>query len=158
MILLKSPTDSLFDSNAEVLVNPVNCMGVGGKGLALEFKRLFPYEQAHYERYCSLRTHTGERWFRPGKIAYWGRPDDRGEVYTKPLIVFASTKDRWRDPSKLEWIQPILTDLKEMCGTFTIALPALGCGLGGLKWEMVRPLIEGAFSDYTGTAYVYPPQ
>ena len=128
----------IFDSGAEALVNPVNCVGVMGAGLALGFKRRWPAYFAHYVAACR----SGE--LRPGRIhEYWTNSEE------KPNVIFSlPTKMDWQLPSRLEDVDAGLAALvrrvniaNEMFGISSIAVPALGCGLGGLDWAEVEPLM-----------------
>ena len=128
----------LFDVAADALVNPVNCKGVMGKGIALEVKRRYPASYRAYQAAC--------RWghLRPGMLLYVA-----GQAHERNIIHFA-TKDHWTRPSKLEWIRAGLDDLKRhyaAWGLTSVAMPQLGCGLGGLDWNDVQPLIVAAFQD-----------
>ena len=119
---------SIFDSRAQVLVCPVNCVGVMGKGLALEFKRRFPIASKWHIKECK-----GGRIL-PGSVT----ANRRG-------LLFAATKDDWRNPSKIEWVNACLVRLviRANYKDFqSIALPQLGCGCGGLDWADVEPLVE----------------
>ena len=123
----------MLDCQADYLVNPVNCAGVMGKGLALQFAQRFPEILPRYRTACEKRT------LRPGtvQIAY--------ARWSATKIVNFPTKDDWRAPSRLEWISAGLDTLAHELGPNnprSIAFPPLGCGLGGLDWDQVRPLIE----------------
>lgn len=125
---------SIFDSTADVLVCPVNCVGVMGKGLALEFKRRFPSAANQYMRDCK------ETWPMPGDV--WWHCED-------PAIATAATKNDWRNTSQIEWIDRCLENVAVLLAPrFTsIALPQLGCGCGGLDWADVWPLYEKHLGD-----------
>ena len=133
-VMISFLTGDIFQSNAQAIVNPVNTVGVMGKGLALAFKKKFPsnyleYKQA-YER-DELKT---------GKMLV----HLTGQLITQIIINFP-TKKHWRDPSKLVYIETGLDDLVTVINDHkikSIAIPALGCGLGGLQWESVRSEIE----------------
>lgn len=120
---------SIFDSTADVLVCPVNCVGVMGKGLALEFKRRFPSMFAQYASDCRIG------WPMPGDVWWHGE---------SPVIATAATKRDWRNPSQIHWIDRCLDCLSGMtAGRWaSIAIPQLGCGCGGLDWNEVWPLYE----------------
>lgn len=141
-------TGNLFDSAAEALVNPVNCKGIAGAGLALEFRNRFPENFTLYERAC-----------RRGLVRV-------GEVFAVAIvggetILNFPTKDDWRKPSRLSWIVAGLTDLRNKIinsGARSVAVPALGCGLGGLSWGEVFPEIERALADLPAEIFVYPPR
>jgi O-acetyl-ADP-ribose deacetylase (regulator of RNase III) len=144
---------SLLDSGAEALVNPVNCEGIMGKGVALEFKTRFSHTGMlrHYQTLCS----TGLLML--GEI---GSFQLSGVVHT-PLIVFFPTKDRWRDKSQLSWIAEGLKSLRELIeeeGIKSIAMPALGCGNGGLKWPDVKTAIEVTLGTLDCHVIVYEPK
>lgn len=128
----------ILDSDCEVLVDAVNCVGVAGKGVALAFKRRFPRLHSHYLSICEYGL------IQPG-IPKWHLNMDSS---SPTWIVLFPTKNHWRDPSKLEWIDKGLRRLAEdlleegELGISSIALPALGCGAGGLDWEReVKPLM-----------------
>lgn len=130
---------NLLDSTAEALVNPVNCVGVMGKGLALEFKLKFPDNFIEYQRVCQQRALS------PGSL-FFTRPVHP----TTRLIVNFPTKRHWREPSRLEDIQSGLQALRVEIieqDIRSIAIPMLGCGLGGLKWDTVRPMIVDTMKD-----------
>lgn len=123
---------NIFESNAHVLVNTVNTVGVMGKGLAKEFKRLYPNMFDSYQKYCeSGHLSTGKlQLFRT----------------TNKWVLNFPTKQNWRDSSKLEYIESGLqkfVDSYEKQGVKSISFPMLGCGNGGLDWELqVKPLME----------------
>lgn len=142
----------VFASGAEALVNPVNCVGVAGKGLALEFRRRFPGNFLAYVRSCR------DGWLQPGRVLT--SPAAPG---SRPPYVFNfPTKIHWRDGSALSIIESGIPALVAETARFragSIAIPALGCGEGGLRWEDVRPLLEAAFSDAPGVrALLHPPR
>ncbi len=130
----------MFTCGADAMVVPVNCVGVPGKGLALDAARRWPGWARNYRRAC----HAG---MRPGTVEGW-----RGAVLVgEPLwIVSFATKDPWRDPSRLEWVEEGLDNLRRWAwerGVSRLAVPALGCGLGGLAWSDVRPLMESMLAQ-----------
>jgi O-acetyl-ADP-ribose deacetylase (regulator of RNase III) len=141
--MIRSATGNLLDADAEALVNTVNCVGVMGKGLALQFKRAFPDNYAAYERACR------EGSVQPGRLFVFelGRPTNPRSIINFP------TKRHWRDGSRLEDIEAGLRALAahiRQRGIRSVAVPALGCGLGGLAWSAVRPLIERALGALDG--------
>lgn len=150
MIIMHEPGESIFDSGADLLVNPVNCEGVSGKGLALEFKKRFPDGDIQYRLWCEYRC------MQPGMAPIWMKTRRFG-------IAYFSTKDSWRSKSRLSWIADGLDSLRG--GVFvraadspmSLAIPALGCGLGQLRWDDVLPLIKSRFDNYDGTVHIYPP-
>lgn len=147
--MIVSAVGNIFNAPAEVLVNPVNCVGVMGRGLAFQFKKKFP---GNFDMY-SVACKRGE--LTPGKVY---TVQERGK-----FIVNFPTKDHWKDPSRLEWIETGLDSLiDEICNLElkTVAIPALGCGLGGLDWyEEVRSLIISKFEEYPEIkVYLYEPE
>lgn len=129
---------NILDDDAEALVNPVNCVGVMGAGLARQFKERFP---DNYARYLGM---TCPRGLSPGRVYLVDRHDHGAPRW----IANFPTKNHWRDPSRIEWVADGLVDLaRQVRGRIrSIALPMLGCGLGGLNFADVRPLIERAFA------------
>jgi O-acetyl-ADP-ribose deacetylase (regulator of RNase III) len=130
---------NLIRADAEVLVNTVNCIGYMGKGIALQFKKAFPDNCIAYERACR----AGE--LKPGKMFVFST---RSLVNPKYIINFPTKRD-WRAVSRIEDIQigliSLVNEIRKL-EVSTMALPPLGCGLGGLNWNDVRPLIERAFA------------
>lgn len=125
--------DDIFNSKAEALVDAVNCVGVKGAGLALQFKQNFPESFAEYRNYCQSGN------MQPGSVLISSEKDK--------LIVHFPTKQEWKDGSQIDWIKSGLDDLTTQVndrGISSIAIPKLGCGLGGLDWAEVRPLIVAA--------------
>ena len=129
---------NLLDADAQALVNPVNCVGVMGKGLALQFKQAFPANYAAYRAAC------GRGEVQPGRMFVTETGAQTGPQF---LINFPTKRD-WRSASRLDDIETGLTALVaevEARDIRSLALPALGCGLGGLDWEAVGPQIVNAF-------------
>jgi O-acetyl-ADP-ribose deacetylase (regulator of RNase III) len=125
---------NLLTSGAQALVNPVNCIGVMGKGLALQFKRAYPGLFQSYTAACR----RGE--LVPGRM-FTTRSDGPG-----PWIINFPTKRDWRDPSRLADVQAGLADLARVITELdlpSIAVPPLGAGLGGLDWHHVHQAIVG---------------
>jgi O-acetyl-ADP-ribose deacetylase (regulator of RNase III) len=145
------PNMSIFDHPSSVaLVNPVNCKGVMGAGLAKEFKRRWPAMFEHYKSVCVCSL-----GFRPGQLLIYYP----GDKVRGPNIICFPTKDHWREPSKLEYIkvglEALAEDLSRTATIDTIALPKLGCGLGGLAWEDVRSLMIEYLEPLEATCYVH---
>ena len=131
--------DLLKQDNVDAIVNTVNCVGVMGKGIALQFKNKWPDNFAQYQAACK----AGE--VRPGKMHVY----DAGAYAQPHFIINFPTKDHWRGNSKLAFIQDGLQDLiaqVQALGIRSIAIPPLGCGNGGLDWADVKPMIEAAFA------------
>lgn len=128
----------MFDEPSEAIVNTVNCVGVMGKGVALEFKRRWPENFRAYKRVCDAgRLETGKMFvFQAGDLL------DAGG---RKILINFPTKKHWRAKSKLEYVETGLDDLVsqvQRLGIKSLVLPPLGCGNGGLEWGEVRPLIE----------------
>lgn len=124
----------LLSADAEALVNTVNCVGVMGKGIALQFKKAFPDNFKDYSRACERKE------VRPGEMFVTERLDDNPKY-----IINFPTKRHWRARSRLSDVASGLTALADQIRRreiHSIAMPALGCGHGGLEWEEVRSLIE----------------
>jgi O-acetyl-ADP-ribose deacetylase (regulator of RNase III) len=128
---------NLLTADAEALVNTVNCVGVMGKGIALQFKQAFPDNFRSYAAACK----RGE--VRPGQMFVF----TTGAASNPRFIINFPTKRHFRDPSRIEDIECGLTALVRelhVHGIRSIAIPPLGCGNGGLVWNDVRPRIEHA--------------
>jgi O-acetyl-ADP-ribose deacetylase (regulator of RNase III) len=141
--MIKFITGNLLHTEAEVLVNTVNTVGVMGKGIALMFKEVFPDNFKAYSKACE----EGE--VQVGKIHVF----DRGGFLNPRYIVNFPTKKHWRHPSKIEWIRDGLVDLKRFIienGVRSVALPPLGAGNGKLEWGEVRPVIVEQLGDIDG--------
>ncbi len=139
---IKFEYGDMFVSRAEALVNTVNCVGVMGKGVALEFKKRWPENFKYYKRHCDDRS------LRPGKVLIYDRGGMFADSSARYLVNFP-TKDHWRSKSKIEYIESGLDSLVGEINRLsieTIALPPLGCGNGGLDWDEVRPLIVNKLS------------
>lgn len=131
--------DLLRQDDVDAIVNTVNCVGVMGKGIALQFKNKWPANYSAYEAACKARQ------VRPGAMFVF----DSGGLIKPNFIINFPTKDHWRGKSRVEFIRDGLVDLVaqiKRLGIRSIAIPPLGCGNGGLEWDEVRPLIEQAFA------------
>ncbi|APR84569.1 ADP-ribose 1-phosphate phophatase related protein [Minicystis rosea] len=138
---------NLLDADVEALVNTVNCVGVMGKGLALQFKQAYPENFRVYERACR----AGE--VAPGRML----TVPTGRLTGPKLIVNFPTKRHWRGASRMEDIESGLVALVDEVRRLhirSIAMPPLGCGNGGLDWADVRPRIERALAALEGVRVV----
>lgn len=130
MANIKELNSSIFDSTCQTLVNTVNCVGVMGRGLALEFKRRFP------DMYLFYRSQCERRLLRPGKLFLYKE--------SKPWILNFPTKDHWKYPSKISYIELGLSKFAETyykLGITSIAFPELGTSSGKLEWKEVRSVM-----------------
>ena len=138
--MIEVATGNLLKADVEALVNTVNCVGFMGKGIALQFKQAFPENNTAYVRACE----HGE--IEPGRMFIFETLLMIGPKY----IINFPTKRHWRGKSRIEEIETGLKALVEdvrRLGIKSIAVPPLGCGLGGLNWQEVRPLIQQAFAE-----------
>ena len=121
---------NIFQSSCQTLVNTVNCVGVMEKGIALEFKNRFPEMYDEYARYCA------DKRIHPGVLHLWKK--------SEPWILNFPTKNNWKHPSKLEYIEQ---GMAKFCATYaikgitSIAFPELGTRLGGLQWIAVKEVM-----------------
>ena len=142
---------NMMTSSAEALVNTVNTVGVMGKGIALQFKEEFPKNFLTYKIACS----SGE--LTPGKLLITKELNSSGE---EKIIINFPTKLHWRNPSKYEYITEGLKELVKAISKHnikSIAIPPLGCGNGGLDWNIVKGMIEEGLKDVECEIYIYEP-
>jgi O-acetyl-ADP-ribose deacetylase (regulator of RNase III) len=145
--MLEFKQGNLLEEKPEALVNTVNCVGVMGKGIALQFKQAYPENFRQYEKAC-----------RAGKV----QPGLMFTVPTESLfnpkyIINFPTKLHWKNKSKIEDIKSglvaLVAEIKRL-GITSIAVPPLGCGNGGLNWLEVKPLIESAFAQLSNVQVI----
>lgn len=132
----------ILQADAEALVNTVNCVGVMGRGIALQFKKRFPENFKRYKAACDNKE------LQPGKMFII----DLNRLYNPRYVVNFPTKRHWKGKSRMEDIEAGLQTLVEEVrkrDIHSIAIPPLGCGLGGLRWADVRAKIKEAFKDLT---------
>jgi len=145
--MVKVLIGDLFESQAQTLVNTVNCVGVMGKGVALEFKKRFPANFEDYARRCERKE------VRLGEPYLFRDPSGR-------LIVNFPTKDHWRSPARVKDIERGLDYFARhfaQWGVKSVAMPPLGCGNGGLEWSEVGPLIYQKLHHLPIDIEVYAP-
>ena len=143
-------TGDMFEEATEAIVNTVNCVGVMGKGVALEFKRRWPENFRAYKRLCDARD------LAPGQVFVFENKDILTPDRHRYLVNFP-TKQHWRTQSRMEYIDSGLDDLVHWIrerGVKSVALPPLGCGNGGLDWSEVRPLIEQKLAPLADVRFV----
>src|SRR5271154_1228302 len=137
----------ILESNAEALVNTVNCVGVMGRGLALQFKEAFPDNFKAYAVACKREE------LQPGEMFFF----ERHQLRNPKFIINFPTKRHWREQSRMGDIEAGLQSLvKEIRSRQirSIAIPPLGSGLGGLDWRQVRPRIEEALAPLQDVSVV----
>lgn len=137
--------ENIFKSKSTALVNTVNCVGVMGAGIAKEFKLRFPEMFKDYVKKCNVNK------IRIGKL-------DIYKINDRKIIINFPTKDHWKYPSKLEYIEKGLIDFVKNYKSWniiSIAFPQLGCGKGGLKWNDVKYLMKEYLIDLDINIEVY---
>lgn len=143
---------NLLEADAEALINTVNCVGIMGKGIALQFKQAYPHNFKEYEKACR----AGE--VKPGSMF----TVQIASLTNPKYIINFPTKRHWKGRSKIEDIESGLSDLIEQIKQLdikSIAIPPLGCGNGGLDWGDVRQRIEQAFEQLPDVhALIYGPE
>lgn len=149
--MIRYTQGNLLEADVEALVNTVNTVGVMGKGIALMFKERFPKNMTAYARACKAKEVV------TGKVFI----TETDELMGPKWVVNFPTKRHWRHPSKLEWIEEGLEDLKSFIRdkhVQSIAIPPLGSGNGGLDWEVVKRAIAARLGDLTDVdILVYEP-
>ena len=138
--MIRFETGDIIAADVAALVNPVNCVGAMGRGLALQFKRAFPENFRAYAAACA----RGE--VRPGRMFLF----ETGTLANPRYIINFPTKRHWRAKSRMEDIEAgldALADLIRERDIASVAVPPLGSGLGGLDWGSVRQRIEEALGS-----------
>ncbi|WP_211665446.1 macro domain-containing protein [Leucothrix arctica] len=145
-------TGNILHDQADAIINTVNTVGVMGKGLALQFKKAFPDNFKVYKKACD------DQVLETGSVLVVSL-----NSVSAPFYIFNfPTKAHWRGNSKLEYIEQGLDSLKaevSRLGLKSVAIPALGSGLGGLDWLQVDKLIQQSLAELPEIEWrVYPPQ
>jgi len=149
--MIELTSGDILKDEAEAIVNTVNCVGVMGRGIALQFKNAWPENFKAYAAACARKE------VQPGRMCIF----ETGQLTTPRYIVNFPTKRHWRGNSRIEDIElglaALASDIKTR-GIRSIAIPPLGSGLGGLNWEDVRPLIERHLAPLADvTVRIYEP-
>ncbi len=140
--MIKLMSGDIFRSDCKILVNTVNCKGAMGKGLALQFKEQYPYMYLAYRSVCGGYLKNG------GDIWLWRNPDTQTTIddEVKHDVLCFATKEDWRNPSDIKWIERGLVNFREMVkndkSIYSAAFPKLGCSNGGLDWKDVWPVMK----------------
>jgi O-acetyl-ADP-ribose deacetylase (regulator of RNase III) len=140
--MIEYKTGNILDADVEALVNSVNCVGFMGRGIALQFKKAWPENFKAYAAACRRQE------VQPGKMFVF----ETGRITNPRYVINFPTKRHWRGKSRIEDIEAGLEALAEEIrrrGIRSIALPPLGCGLGGLEWTEVRSRIEQVLGGLT---------
>lgn len=147
IMIMYKPDENIVHTKAEVLVNAVNCVGVPGAGLARQIATRYPLATRKYMSTCK----RGEMTL--GKVLVTTNKE-QGPKY----IVHFPTKGDWRYRAEYEYIKLGLSDLRKLLEKYkpeSIAIPKLGCGLGGLNWKIVHPMILEALSGLETEIWIY---
>jgi O-acetyl-ADP-ribose deacetylase (regulator of RNase III) len=135
--MIEYSSTSVFNVSAQTIVNTVNCKGVMGAGLALEFKMRFPEMYADYIKRCERNE------IQPGVLSIY-----RG--YGRPWILNFPTKRHWKKPSQYQWIEMGLACFRDTYaqeGITSVAFPKLGSRNGKLDWNQVQAIMEHSLHD-----------
>jgi O-acetyl-ADP-ribose deacetylase (regulator of RNase III) len=138
--MLELMKGDILKADAQALVNTVNCVGIMGRGIALQFRKAFPENFKAYKSACDKEL------LHPGHMLVY----DLNRFENPKYVINFPTKRHWKGKSKIEDIQCGLKALVEEVNQHkirSIAIPPLGCGLGGLKWHQVKPMIRKAFEN-----------
>lgn len=142
-------TGSIFEAaETHALVIPVNTQGVAGAGLAKTAARKSPAWLTSYKAWCKSAGRGKSR--QPGSIRGFMAESKTGEPW---YWVCAATKGDWKEPSKVEWVCQCLWRLSQL--TSPLAVPKIGCGLGGLDWGVVRRHVEAQGAQAKSDWLVY---
>ena len=139
--MIEYKTGDILAEEAEALVNTVNCVGVMGRGIALQFKRAFPENFKAYAARCRRNA------MQPGRVFVF----ETGQLTNPRYIINFPSKRHWRGKSRMEDIESGLVSLAQEIrsrGIRSVAIPPLGSGLGGLNWPAVRVRLEGALKEF----------
>ena len=148
--MIKFVQGDLFENeyNAQALAHGVNCQGVMGAGIAKRFKNDYPKMYLKYQYICRNEVLT------PGKCFLWGYGSGETRVFNLATQEYYGKKGR----ASYDWIRSSLSMMKKQADKYdieSIAIPKIGCGLGGLEWGKVKEIIEEVFTDWEGILYVY---
>lgn len=138
--MIEFTSGDILRDESEAIINTVNCVGVMGRGIALQFKNMWPQNFKAYEAACKRQE------VQPGRMFVF----DTNQLTLPRYIINFPTKRHWRGKSRLQDIDSGLSALVAEIrtrGIRSIAIPPLGSGLGGLDWAEVRPRIEAAMID-----------
>jgi O-acetyl-ADP-ribose deacetylase (regulator of RNase III) len=149
--MLNFTSGNLLNSRCYALVNTVNTVGVMGKGIALQFKNEFPHNYKVYRNACETRQL---------QIGGLLTVKDSSLLLGERLIINFPTKTHWRLSSEYTYVEQGLIALAKLIiekNIKEIALPALGCGNGGLHWPIVRAMICKHLEELYATVEIYEP-
>lgn len=139
---------NIVHSNCDIIVNTVNCSGVSGKGIALDFKNHYPDNFNKYKARCLAKR------LKPGGHMFFKQRKGFRRIH----ILNVATKNKWHFNSEYKWIDNILKDIANILSDNSvkhIAIPPLGCGCGGLDWDIVHSMILTKLEHCNQTIYIY---
>ena len=148
--MIEYKNGDILREDVEAIVNTVNCVGIMGRGLALQFKNKFPQNFKEYQLACTNKE------VQLGKMFV----HQTGQLINPKYIINFPTKGHWKQNSKIEDISNGLDDLITIIEKYSIksiAIPPLGSGLGGLDWKMVKKLIEEKLKNINCTIILFEP-
>ena len=148
--MIEYKNGDILREDVEAIVNTVNCVGIMGRGLALQFKNKFPQNFKEYQLACKNKE------VQLGKMFV----HQTGQLINPKYIINFPTKGHWKQNSKIEDISNGLDDLITIIEKYSIksiAIPPLGSGLGGLDWKMVKKLIEEKLKNINCTVILFEP-
>ena len=135
-------TGDIFKEKTEAIVNPVNCVGVAGAGLAFAFRKRYPNVYREYKEVCDKGL------MKIGQVLV---VTIHGKPSPPKYIVHVPTKRHWKDNSILEDVETGIKGISVILEKYninSISIPALGCGLGGLEWNDVRDIMEDKLREH----------
>jgi O-acetyl-ADP-ribose deacetylase (regulator of RNase III) len=148
--MIEYKNGDILREDVEAIVNTVNCVGIMGRGLALQFKNKFPQNLKEYQLACTNKE------VQLGKMFV----HQTGQLINPKYIINFPTKGHWKQNSKIEDISNGLDDLITIIEKYSIksiAIPPLGSGLGGLDWNQVKKLIEEKLKNINCTVILFEP-
>lgn len=148
--MIEYKNGDIFNQDVEAIINTVNCVGIMGRGLALQFKNKYPKNFKEYEIACKKEV------IKPGIMFV----HQTGQLTNPKYIINFPTKRHWKGKSKIEDIESGLDNLIETIhklGIKSISIPPLGSGLGGLDWQVVKQKIGQKLSNIDCQVIVFEP-
>lgn len=162
MLELQAPGGDIFEVDVEALCVPVNARAAAGAGLAKAAAARWPKWLASYKDCCRLGRMTGaEHEIHSVPVLHRRRQSDLFDEEHRLYVVSVPTKYHWREPASYQLIRESLQRLADAAlrrPWLRVAVPALGCGLGGLDWPRVLDLMRHEFTDHPSTFLVFPPE
>lgn len=139
--MIKEFSGNIFDLRVDAITHGCNCEGYMGAGIAKEFKERYSDMFREYQQYCKLGM------FKPGQVHFYRSLDG-----SKPHVINIATQETRKSGAKIDYIRAGLKEIEknyQVWGLRTLAMPKIGCGLGGLKWDEVKTLIYDIFTEST---------